>query len=103
MTREEAMHCPDPDRGAALDQPGLNLDQGHVSLRGDQLPDEAAVGLDLTRVTVATARLGHGPALFQRKPSPADCTRHAHPKAGRRRTAAQPAINRCDNPVPKIL
>ena len=37
MTHEEPMHRTDPDRGAALDQPRLNLYQGHVSLLGDQL------------------------------------------------------------------
>jgi hypothetical protein len=56
VTHEEAMHCADPDRGAALDQPGLNLDQGHVSLRVDQLPDEAAVGFDLARMPVSPPR-----------------------------------------------
>jgi hypothetical protein len=97
------MHRADPDQGTALDQPRLNLDQGHVSLFGDQLTDESAMGLDLARMPVATARLGHSPAMFQRKSSPADRTRHADPKARRRGTAAQAAIDRCDNPVPKIL
>ncbi|MEN2708745.1 hypothetical protein [Sphingomonas sp. VL_57B] len=103
MTHEEAMHCADPDRGAPLNQPGLNLDQGHVSLRGDQLPDEAAVGFDLARMPVATAGLGHSLTMLQRTSPPADRARHADPETGRRRPAAQPAINRCDNPVPKIL
>ena len=41
------MHRADPDGGAALDQPRLNLDQGHVALLGDQIPNEAAVRFDL--------------------------------------------------------
>ena len=47
MTHEEAMHRADPDRSAALHQPRLNLDQGHVALLGNQPPDEAAVCFDL--------------------------------------------------------
>jgi len=47
VTHEEAMNRADPDRGAALDQPRLNFDQGHVALLSDQFPDEAAMRLDL--------------------------------------------------------
>ncbi len=47
MTHEEAMNRADTDQGAALDQPRLNLDQGHVALFGNQLPDEAAMRFDL--------------------------------------------------------
>jgi hypothetical protein len=47
MTHEEAMHRADPDRSAALHQPRLNLDQGHVALSGSELPDEPAVCFDL--------------------------------------------------------
>jgi hypothetical protein len=36
----------DPDRSAYFDRPCLNLDQGHVTLLGDQLPNETAMGLD---------------------------------------------------------
>ena len=97
------MHRADPDGRATLNQPRLNLDQGHVALLGDQSPNEAAVRFDPARMPVATARLGDSPAMFQRKSAPADRTRHADPEPRRRRTAAQPAINRCDNPVPKIL
>jgi len=46
VTHEEAMHRADPNRSAALDQPRLNLDQSHVSLFGDQVPNEAAMRLD---------------------------------------------------------
>jgi len=41
------MHRADPDRGTALDQSRLNLNQSHVSLLGNQFPDEAAVRFDL--------------------------------------------------------
>jgi hypothetical protein len=47
MTHKEAVHCADPDQRATLDQPRLNLNQGHVALLGNQLPDEAAVRFDL--------------------------------------------------------
>jgi len=47
VTHEEAMHLADPNRSAALDQPRLNLGQGHVPLFGDQFPDEAAMRFDL--------------------------------------------------------
>ena len=57
MTHEEPVHRADPDRGTALDQPRLNLNEGHVSLLGDQLPDEAAVRFDLARMPVSAARL----------------------------------------------
>jgi len=103
VTHEEPVHRADPDRGTALDQPRLNFYQGHVSLLGDQLADEAAMRLDLARMSVPTARLGHCLTLLQRTPSPADRTRYADPKAGRCCMAAQTAIDRCDNPVPKIL
>jgi hypothetical protein len=96
------MHRADPNGGAALDQPRLNLDQGHVLL-GDQFPDEAAMCLDLARMPITAARLGYSLTMIQRASPPADRARHADPEAGRRRTTAQPAINRCDNSVPKIL
>jgi len=103
MTHEEAMNRADPNQGAALDQPRLNLDQGHVALLGDELPDEAAVRFDLAGMPVTTARLGHGLTMLQRTLPPADCTRHADPKAGRSGAAAQAGINRAYNPVPQIL
>jgi hypothetical protein len=103
MTHKEAVHRADPDRSAALDQPRLNLDQGHVALFGNQLPDEAAVRFDLARMSVTTARLCNGLTMLERTLSPADRARHADPEARRRRVATQATVNRCDNPVPKIL
>jgi len=103
MTHEEPMNRADPDQRAALDQPRLNLDQGHVALLCNQLPDEAVVRFDLARMPVTTARLCNGVTMLQRALSPADRTRHADPEAGRRRTATQAAITRCKNSVPKIL
>ncbi|MBW4331762.1 hypothetical protein KY084_12875 [Stakelama sp. CBK3Z-3] len=102
MTHEEAMHRADPNRSAALDQRRLNLDQGHVALFGDQFPNEAALRFDLARMPVTAARPGHGLTMLQRKSSPADRARHTDTEAGRRRTATQTTINRCNNPVPKI-
>lgn len=40
------MNRADPDRRAALNQPRLNFNQGHVALLGNQLPDKAAVRFD---------------------------------------------------------
>lgn len=97
------MRCADPDRGDALDQPRLNLYQGHGSLLGNQLPDEAAMRLDLARMPVSAARLGHCLTVLQRTPSPADRTRYTDPEPCRCRMATKPAIDRCDNSVPEIL
>ena len=89
MTYEEPVHRADPDRGAAVNQARLNLHQGHVSLLGDQLPDEADRRRDLARMSVTTARLGHGPTVLQLTRSPADRTRYADPEPGRCGTATQ--------------
>lgn len=103
MANEEPVHRADPDWGTALDQARLNLYQRHVSLLGDQLPDEAAMRLDLAGMSVAAAGFGHGLTMVQCTSPPADRARHADPKAGSSRPTAQPLINRCDNAVPKIL
>jgi hypothetical protein len=97
------MQRADPDCDAALQQARLNLDQRHVALLGDQAFDKAAMGFDLTRMPVAAARLRHSPASLKRSPPPPDRARRADTKSVRRSTAAQPAVNRCDNPVSKIL
>jgi hypothetical protein len=52
---------------------------------------------------VTTARLCNSLTMRQRTLPPADRARNADPKASRRRVTTQAAINRCDNPVPKIL
>lgn len=66
------MHRADPDGGATLNQPSLNLDQGHVSLLRDQLPDEAAMCLDLARMPVTAARPGHSLTMLKGTLPPAD-------------------------------
>jgi len=103
MTYEEPVHRANADGSTSLDQSRLNLKQGHVALLGDQLTDEAAMCLDLARMAITAARLGHGLIVLQRTSPPADRARHAHPEPCGRRTATQPIINRCENPVPKIL
>jgi len=103
VTHEEAMQRADPDQHAALDEPRLDLDQGHVALLGKQLPDEAAMRFDLARMPVSTARLGDGLAMLKGKLPPADRTRRADTKALGRGAAAQPTINRRDDPVSKVL
>jgi len=52
---------------------------------------------------VTAARFGHGLTMLKGKLSPADRARHTDTEAGRRRTATQAAINRRNNPIPKIL
>lgn len=42
VAQEEPVHGVEPDRCNAFYQPRLILDQAHVSLLGDQLPDEAS-------------------------------------------------------------
>ena len=69
---EEAMNRADPDRGATLDQPRLDLDQGHVALLGYQFTDEAGMRLDLARMPVAPARLRNSPTMLKSTLSPAD-------------------------------
>ena len=57
------MQRADPDRDAPLDEPRLDLDQGHVALLGNQLPDEAAMRLDPAGMPASSARLGDGLAI----------------------------------------
>lgn len=97
------MNCADPDGGTALDQPRLNFDQRHVALLGDQFPNEAAMRFDLARMPVTATWPGHSLTMLQGKLSPADCARHADTEAGCRRVTTQAAVNRGNNPVPKIL
>jgi hypothetical protein len=52
---------------------------------------------------VTTARLCNGLTMLKRTLPPADRARHTDPEARRRRVATQATVNRCDNPVPKIL
>lgn len=67
MTLKEAMHSADPYWGAALDQPCMDLGQGHVAVLGNQVPDEVALRLYLARMPVTGAQLAwqlpdHAPA-----------------------------------------
>ena len=97
------MHRADPDGDAALNQPRLNLDQGNVPLLGEQLPDEVPVRLDPARVPVTTAGLGDRPAMLKCKALPANSARDADIKMGCSRSATHAAVDRTDNPVPKVL
>jgi hypothetical protein len=54
-------------------------------------------------MAVTAAQLGNSPAMFQRSSPPADRARNAATEAGRRCATTQAAINRGNNPVPKIL
>jgi hypothetical protein len=103
VTHEEAMQRADPDRHAAPGEPRLDLDQGHVALLGNQLPDEAAMRFDLARMPVSTARLRDGLAMLKGKLPPADRTRRADAEATSGSSATQATVNRRNNPVPKIL
>jgi hypothetical protein len=103
VTLEEAMHRADPDRRAALEQPCLDLDEGHVALLGNQFPDKVTLRFDLARMPVTAARLGHCLTMLKSKLPPADCARCTHPKMRRSRAATQAVVNRSNNPVSKIL
>jgi hypothetical protein len=100
---EEAMHGADPRRSAALDQPSLDLDQGDVAHLGNQSFDEIAVRFDPTRMAVAAARPGNSLAMLKGQAAPADRARSADPEMCCGRSATHAAVNRTDNPVPKIL
>lgn len=97
------MQRADPNRHAPLEQPRLNLNQGHIALLVNQIPDKAAMGLDPAGMPVSSARLGDGMAMLQSKLPPTDRARRADTKAIGRRAATQPTIDRRDDPVPKIL
>ena len=97
------MQCANPDRHTPLDEPRLDLNQGHVALLGNQLPDETAMRLDPAGMPVSSARLGDGLALLKDKLPPADRARRADTKAIGRRAATQPIVNRRDDPIPKVL
>jgi hypothetical protein len=97
------MHHADPDKNAALNQLRLNIDQSHIPLLSDQLPDDTVIYLELARMTVIAARLGHNLTTLQRTSPPADRAQHAAPEAGGRSAAAQSCINRCYDSVPKLL
>jgi len=97
------MNRADADRSAALDQSRLDLDQRHVAMLGNQLPDKAGMRLNLARMPVAAAWPGNSLSMLQRKLPPADSTRGADAEMRRSRAATHSAVNRGNNPVPKIL
>lgn len=97
------MHGADAYRHPALGQSRLDLGQGDVSLLGEQPLDEVAVRLDPVRVAVATATLGNGSAMLQRKAPLADRAQDADVKMGCSRSATYAAVDRSDNPIPKVL
>jgi len=103
VAHEEAMQRADPDRHTPLDEPRLDLNQGHVAMLGNQRPDEAAMRLDPAGMPVSTARLGDGLAMLKCKLPPADRARRADTKTIGRRATTQPTINRRDDPVLKVL
>jgi hypothetical protein len=103
MTYKETMHSADPHHGAALNQPRLSLNKGHVTPFGDQLAGESAMGLDLALITVTATWLCDSLPMLQRTPTQADRTRYADTRAGRSCIAAQAAVNGDDNSVLKIL
>lgn len=100
---EEAMHRADPDQCAALSQPRLDLGQGHVALLSNQFPDKDAVRFDLARMPVAATRFGNRLTMLKSKLLPADRARGANPGMRRSRAATHAAVDRHNNPVPKIL
>lgn len=103
VTFQEAMHRADPDRRAALHQPRMGLDQGHVTLLSEQLPDEAVMRLDLARTPVTATRLGNCLTMLKPALPPADRARRADHKMHRNRAATHAAVNRSNYPVPEVL
>ena len=97
------MHGADAHRHTALGQPRLDLGQGDIPLLGNQPFDEIAVRFDPARVPVTAARPGDRPAMLQSEAPPADRTRRADTEMGCSRPATHAAIDRSDNPVPKVL
>jgi hypothetical protein len=103
VTREEAMHGANADRHTALGQSRLDLDQGNIPLLSEQFLDEVTMRLDPARVAVTPARLGNCPAMLKCKAPPANSARDADIKMGCSRPATHAAVDRSDNPVPKVL
>ena len=97
------MHGADPHRSAALDQPRPDLDQRDVAQLGNQSFDEIAVRFDPARMAVAAAGPGDSLAMLKGQAPPADRARSADPKMCGCRSATHAAVNRTNNPVPKIL
>lgn len=97
------MQRADPNGGAAPNLPRLYLEQVHVSMFSDQSLDKSAMCLDLARMPITAARLDYSPTMIERASPSTDRARPADPDAGRRRTATQAHINRCDHPVTKIM
>jgi len=97
------VHSADAHGHTALGQSRLDLGQGDVFLLGEQLLDEVPIRLDPARVAVTTTRLGNRPAMLKRKAPPANSARDADIKMGCCRSATHAAINRGNNPIPKVL
>jgi len=103
VTREEAMHGADAHRHTALIQSCLDLHQGDVPLLREQFLDKVTMRLDPARVAVAPARPSNCPTMLKSKASPADCARNADIKVSRSHSTTHAAINRCNDPIPKVL
>jgi len=102
VAREKPVQGADTNRSAPLDQPRLYLDQRHVGLFGHQFADERALRLNPGRVSVSAAWFGNGLPMLSCQLPPADRARYADPKVTCRRAATQAAVNRGNNPVPKV-
>jgi hypothetical protein len=97
------MHGADADWHTALAQLRLDLGQGDVSLLGEQRLDEVPVCLNPARVPITTASPGDRPAMLKCKAPPADSARNADIEVGCSCSATHAAINRRDDPIPKVL
>jgi hypothetical protein len=80
VSGEEAVHCADPNRSTALDQPRMDLVQGDVPLLGNQSFDEIALGFDPRRISVPAARPCNSLAVLKGKASPTDGAGRTDPK-----------------------
>jgi len=103
MPSEETTHSADADRSTALAQLRLDFDQSDAPLLGEQVIDEVAVRLSPAGVAFTAARLGCRRTMLKCKAPPANRARDANPKMGCRRSATHAAVNRSNNPSPKVL
>jgi hypothetical protein len=98
VAREKPVQGADTNRSAPI----TASDKRHVGLFGHQFADECARAS--IRASAGLRRwFGNSLSMLSCQLPPADRARYADPKATRRRAATQAAVNRGNNPVPKIL
>jgi hypothetical protein len=100
---EEAPQRANPDLDAPRGKARLDLGKRDVALLGQHRPDQCGMGIGLRRTLIASGLTCHCAAMLKGHLPPPDRGRRAYPEPSRRRTAAQPTLNRSNNPIPQIL